>query len=84
MHNTNDVTLDAKVKLTKKGATHAPRPSAMGNHLNWQAVTSHKDIEKGVPVSVLVEAIKKGNPENQGNALPYLKYSVRNGNLALA
>ena len=83
LNTTANITGAQKVKLTAKGKTHAPRPSAMGNHINWQAMLTL--LNKGPStVSALQAAIVAANTSNQGNALPYIKYQVRNANLALA
>jgi len=82
MAQLNSTTL---INVTKKGATHNPRPSAMANHLSWQGIADALAAANGkaVTVATLQDAIAQSNPTNQGNARAYINYMVNNGHLAV-
>lgn len=77
---TNHIGSSTTLVLTTKGKAHSPRPSAKANHLSWEGVV--KALSSGpATVGELVTAIQEANPENQGNAMGYIKYMYRNGSL---
>ena len=66
-------------QIGKKGSTHNPRPGNLQNHLSWQGVQKAMEDGKGqAPFAAIVAAIKVANPTNEGNAIGYTKYAVRN------
>ncbi len=69
--------------ITKKGQAHSPRPGNQRNDLSWEAVVATLEANPA-SAAELIEAIKEGNPENQGNAIGYVKYAERQGWIELA
>ena len=81
MQNKTNFSGTAKYKLTAKGQNYSPRGGNMANNLSWQGVQDA--VAKGPATgAALVQAIQAANPNNQGNAIGYATYAVRNGWLA--
>ena len=70
------------LKVTKKGLIHSPRVGNFSNTLSWVGImAATAKGTKPATVAQLIGAVQVSNPTNVGNAVGYVKYQQRLGNL---